>query len=357
MAKKIKKFGENLKVKNIVIHQLLKESGDRLVNSKLAKNLLNIGDKEKTFLGNLDNSYHKKSNPIYGIFADENPQFKSLLSEYLNSNIEFFDFSKQITKHYEKILKATPAATGGFMVLCEYTNTSTENDLLLVLMINNKEGFLVNEKDLTLENVKNLDLSKVDVACIINLSDWKKIENDEPTDRKTYLSFVKGLKEVSFYFMSFVDVNNKNTSSESTNRLIKAIDAYGDQMNWTRDMKVLQRDKVFAHCQECMDAKREILLSTISVFMNVDDPTDFEDFCTDDLYKVSAIISGDRTRMKSLKTISFSNSDLKIEFDTKLLVDKTIHLDQKTNKLTIKNIPEQLKQKILELNNNADQNS
>jgi nucleoid-associated protein YejK len=37
-----------------------------------------------------------------------------------------------------------------------------------------------------------------------------------------------------------------------------------------------------------------------------------------------------------------------------MLVDKTIHLDPKTSKLTIKNVPQQLQQKILELNNNAE---
>ena len=34
MAKKFKKIGENLDIKNIVIHQLLKESGNRNVNPK-----------------------------------------------------------------------------------------------------------------------------------------------------------------------------------------------------------------------------------------------------------------------------------------------------------------------------------
>ena len=37
MAKKFKKIGENLDIKNIVIHQLLKESGNRNVNPKEAE--------------------------------------------------------------------------------------------------------------------------------------------------------------------------------------------------------------------------------------------------------------------------------------------------------------------------------
>lgn len=354
MAKKLKKIGENLEVKNIVIHQLLKGAGNRLVNSKAAPELLTIGDKEKTFLGNLDRSYNKKSSPIYGIFAEEFPKFRDFLVDYVNGEVEFYDFSINVMDHYKKVLEGTIQATGGYMILCEYTNTTTENDLLLVLMINNKEGFVVNEENLTLDNIKNLDLSKVDVACLINITEWNNIENDNPTDRKTYLSFVKGMKNVSYYFMQFIDVDNKNTTTESTNRLIKAIDGFAVSHNWERDVKISQRNKVYAYCHECIDQKKEILLSRISTILDPENPNEFLDFASEEDYKVSAIISGDKSRMKFLKTISFSNNDFKIEFDTKLLVDKTIHLDQRTNKLTIKNVPEQLQQKILELNNNAE---
>ncbi len=353
MAKKFRKIGENLEVKNIIIHQLLKDAGNRLVNAKAALDLLTIGDREKTFLGNLDRSYHKKSSPIYGIFAEELPTFRNFLVDYVNGEVKFYDFSISVMDYYKKVLEGTIQATGGYMILCEYTNTATENDLLLVLMINNKEGFVVNEDSLTLEDIKNLDLSKVDVACLINMTEWNNIENDNPTDRKTYLSFVKGMKNVSYYFMQFIDVDNKNTTTESTNRLIRAIDGFAIYKNWNRDEKINQRNKVYAYCHDCIDQKKEILLTRISDILNPENPDEFLDFASDERYKVSAIISGDKTRMRFLKTISYSNDDFKIEFDTQLLIDRIIHLDQSTNKLTIKNVPQPLQQKILELDNNA----
>lgn len=353
MAKKFKKIGENLEVKNIVIHQLLKDAGNRLVNPREAKNLLKIGDKEKTFLGNLDKSYHKKSSPIYGIFAEENPKFRNSLVDYINGDSEFYEFTLEIMNHYKIVLESTVAATGGYMIICEYKNLSTSSDLLLILMINNKEGFVIDEKNLTLDNIKNLDLSKVDVACLINLTEWDNIENDEPTDRKTYLSFVKGMKEVSYYFMSFIDVDNKSTSSESTKRLTFAIDAYSDSENWDRDKKISQQNKVFAYCHDCIDHKKEILLSTISSILNPDDPDHFQDFATDDDYRVSAIISGDKTKMRLLKTISYSDDELKIEFDKQLLLDNKIVMDSTGKNLTIKNIPQLLRDRIRGLSNNA----
>lgn len=342
-----KKVGDNLEIKHFVIHQLLKEATIRNVVSKKAKSLIPIGEKEKMFLGNLDKSYHKKSSPIYGIFANEDPTFKDFLLKYIDSTDDFYDFSVNVMDHYKKILEKTIAATGGYLILCEYSNKTTGKDLLLVLMINNKEGYVVNEKDLTLENIKNLDLSRVDVACLINLTDWKNIEDeDTSSDRQTYLSFVKGMKQVSYYFMTFIDVDNKKTTTESTNRLIIAFDDYSEQKAWDRDTKIKMRNSVFDYCRECIATKKEILLKRISTIIDPENFEDFEDFATEEKYRVSSIISGDKSKMKILRYISYKDDELKLEFDSSLLMNKTIYLDEKTNKLTIKNIPKELVDKI-----------
>lgn len=343
---KIEKINEDLNIKNFVIHQLLKGAGIRGVKFKEAPDLINVGDKEKEFLTNLDRSYHKKSNPIYGIFAGENKEFKNNLADYSNEKNSFYDFSIKVMNHYKRVLEDTVSATGGYLILCEYSNTATSKDLLLVLMINNNDGYVVNEKDLTLDNVKNLDLSKVDVACLINLTEWKNIEDEIETDRQTYLSFVKGMKEVSYYFMSFVDVDNKRTTTESTNRLINAINGYSEKKGWDKKTKVRKRNDVFEYCHRRINAKQEILLASISTLLDEENPEDFQEFAIDENYKVSSVISGDRSRMKILKYVTYSDDDLKIEFDTSLLINETIHFDEKLKKLTIKNIPQALIDKI-----------
>ena len=345
-----KNKNENLEIKNFVIHQLLKDAGTRVVQSKQAKKLIAISEKEKTFLTNLDKSYHKKSSPIYGIFANEKPNFKNDLISYSTDEFTFYDFSISVMNYYKEILENTPAATGGYMILCEYTNKSTLKDLLLVLMINNKEGYVVNEVNLTLEDIKNLDLNRVDVACLINLTEWKNIEEELDTDRQTYLSFVKGMKQVSYYFMTFVDVDNKKTSTESTNNLIKAFDEYSTEKEWDRDTKIKKRNQIFEYSHECMSTKKEILLKRISAILDPENPEDFENFSTEEGRKVSSVISGDKSKMKVFKYLTYSDESLKIEFDSALLLNETIHYDKLSNKLTIKNLPKELVDKINYLN-------
>ena len=345
----MKKIGKNLEIKNIIIHQLLKEAGNGIVDAKSADHVLNISDREKLFLGNLDEAYYKKSEIIHGIFSGNFPKFKDLLLEYTEGKNSFYDFSINVMNHYKEILQRTIAATGGYMILCEYTKLKKE--LLLVLMINNKEGFVVNETDLSLSNIKKLELHKVDIACSINLTDWKAIENEDlTTDRKTYLSFVKGLKDISLYFMQFIDVDNKNTSTESTNRLLRAIDEFAKREGWDKERKIQRQDDVCSYCLDRIDKKQEILLSYISAIMDPDNPEKFQDLATDDEFGVSSVINGNKSKLRLLKRITYKDDNLRLEFNTKLFLDKTIIYDEKNNKITIKNIPELLKQQIKKLN-------
>lgn len=348
----IEKFiGDHLEIKNFVIHQLLKQSGKDVVIDKNAKGCLNIALKEKKFIGELDKSYHKKSSPIYGIFSGEFPDFKNKLDEYYNlKSIDFFDFSKRIMEIYKNILKLTITATGGYMLVCEYVNNRTNKDLLLILMINNKEGYVIDEKTLTLSDIQNLDIHKVDVACLINLTDWKIISNNKTTDRVTYLSFVKGLKNVSQYFMKFVDVDNRTTSKESTSRLIAALHAYLDKNVKEREQRIRILDSVHNYCISKVEEKKEILLDDIGRLVNEDNPEDFVDHATDEEFSVSSVISGDKSSLKPLKYISYSDKNIKIEFDNNEL-DKTIFYDRETGILTFKEVPQGLKNDILDFYN------
>lgn len=349
--KPLQKIGEHLNLRHLVIHQLQKAAGSKTVRFRAAAHVLKTGAKESIFLGNLDHSYHKKSGPVYGVFAETHTAFRDHLSSYRKGQTSFYDFSVKAATLYKTILERTIAASGGFMVLCEYDNSVTQQELLLVLMLNNKEGFMVNEQQLTLDNVKNLDLSKVDIACLIDLTAWQEITSGKKTDRQTYLSFVQGLKKVSNYFMSFIDAHTQHTSSESTKRLINTLEAYAISEEWDRNTRIDIQNKVFAYCHECMDQKKEILLSGISALVNKQQPEHFQEFATDQTEQVSAIISGDRTKMKLLNTITYAEQGSKIAFDTQRLLDNLIVMDPNGDKLTIKHIPAALRDQILKVSN------
>ena len=340
MVKELKKIGHNIDLKNIVIHQVVKEQGVRATSLKIADKLLIVGEREKMFIGRINKVYYQKSSPIYGIFGNEDETFKNLIRKYQKDN-DFYTFSTNALRHYEKVLKGEVASTGGFIIFAHFINTDNKNENLLVLTANNKNGYVVNENDLTIKDSKNLELNKLDVACMINISKWKSVDLDSNNEIKTYLSFIKGNKNISFYFMSFIDCNNKQTGSEASKRLRYALDEYFNQKSYDRGTKVSKMRDVYSYCEDCMNNKKEIQLSMVSSILDDENPSEFQEFASDEKYGVSAIISGDRSQIKHIKYAVYNSKEISITFDKKLL-GKNVIFNPKTKDLTFKNLPDEL---------------
>lgn len=340
MAKELKRIGSNIDLKGIIIHQVVKVAGERYAKVKSASKLIEIEDKEKLFIGRINKAYYRKSSPIYGIFGNEDSTFKNLLNKY-NENSDFYTFSVNALAHYKIVIEKTVPATGGFVIFAHFLNTENNNDYMLVLTITNKEGYVVSEDDLTIMDIKNLDLSKVDVACMINLTKWENIEAGIDKVSKTYLSFVKGNKDISYYFMSFIDCDNKTTGSESTKRLTTALDAYCNEKNYDRSTKIRKRNEIFQYCVDCIDKKVEIQLSAISALLDAENPKDFQKFAADEKYGVSSSISGDKSKLRTMKFVLYKDKTMTVEFDCSLLGHNIIYNSQK-KELTIKNLPQDL---------------
>jgi nucleoid-associated protein len=348
MEKTLKEIGQNVDLKFFVIHQVIKDAGDRNTVIKEAKSVLPTTKKEKQFVGRINKIYNQQSGPTYGIFGDGNNKFQELLKQYRSDN-DFLFFSCEATKCYKSEISSSAPATGGFIIYAHYFNTDNNNEYIFVLTLNNKDGYVVSEADLTIKDIKNIDLSKVDVACQINLTKWELVEAGNGNESKTYLSFIKGNKGVSYYFMSFINCADKTTSTESTKRLIRAINDYCKNKGYKRKDIIKKREEVFEYCSDCMKKRKEISLTAISAILNTDDPNEFSEFACSEDYGVSPIISGDSTKLKHIKYIYYKDDDMTIQFDN-MLLDKDVIYDSKNKQLTFKKLPIGL---INEIENNV----
>lgn len=340
MAKAINEIGYNMELKQFVIHQVVKDAGDRKTSVKIAENLIAITKKERQFIGRVNKIYSQKSGPTYGIFGEDDNTFRKLLNKYRKDN-DFLSFSSDATYHYKSKISISAPATGGFIIYAHYLNIDNKHEYIFVLTINNKDGYVVSENDLTIKNIKNLDLSKIDVACRINLTKWELIETGISQDSKTYLSFIKGKKGVSLYFMSFIDCADKTTSTESTKRLIAAIDSFCNKKGYERKDIIKKRNDIFDYCIESMKNNREILLSAISAIMVLENPNEFMEFAAGEDFGVSPIISGDPAKIRRIKYVYYKDKDITVGFDN-VLLNKDVFYDSQKKQLTFKNLPKGL---------------
>src|SRR5690606_4781428 len=206
-------------------------------------------------------------------------------------------------------------ATGGFLIFAEYRYLPKDEEYILIFSINNKEGYNLNEDELTVEQIKNLELNKLDVASLINISKWKKFQENE-SEVKTYLSFIKGRKNISKYFLTFIGCADKTTNTESSNRLKNALYKYFNENNISSDISKRIESEIYDYCQDCMRDKKEILLSHISSIVDNDFPDKFSVFASSEEFGVSEVISGDAKVLRSLRYIKYKskNRDFVIEF-------------------------------------------
>lgn len=292
-------------------------------------------------MANIKEAYYKKSNPTYGIFGNNDTSFQNLLLKYHDKKeIDFFNFSIEASNLYKRKIKDISPATGGHLVFVHFSNTTEKQEYMLVMTINNKDGFVIDD-NLNIKDIKSLDLNKIDVACLINITKWNSITKGEDKESKTYLSFVRGNKDISLYFMSFIDCNDNKTSSESTKRLVNAINEYCGEIGLDRDASIRKKNEVYDYCLDCIKTKKEIQLSAISALFDIENPNGFMEFAAQEEYGVSEIISGDSTRIKKLRFTYYKGKDLTIIFDNAQL-DKTVFYDKNKKQLTFKELPEDL---------------
>ena len=337
----LKKKGHDIKIKGIVVHQVVKQAHSTKCTLHLAKHAISPKEREKVFVANIKEAYYKKSNPTYGIFGNNDTSFQNLLLKYHDKKeIDFFNFSIEASNLYKRKIKDISPATGGHLVFVHFSNTTENQEYMLVMTINNKDGFVIDD-NLNIKDIKSLDLNKIDVACLINITKWNNITKGEDKESKTYLSFVRGNKDISLYFMSFIDCNDNKTSSESTKRLVNAIDKYCDEMGMDREASIRKKNEVYDYCLDCIKTKKEIQLSAISALFDIENPNGFMEFAAQEEYGVSEIISGDSTRIKKLRFTYYKGKDLTIIFDNAQL-DKTVFYDKNKKQLTFKELPEDL---------------
>ncbi len=346
----LKKKGHDVQIKNMIIHQITKEMRKDKAVLKCAEKVIDTSksEKEKFFIADVKKSFSRPG-LTYGIFEEQNSStiFENFLDRFIDGEITFYDFTLNLMDHYKWILENEINATGSYLVFAEYFNSTTSSDYLLVLAINNKESYLFNE-DLTLSEIKSIDLGQIDVASLINLTKWKDYKkNNEDID--TYLSFRRGLKDLSQYFMQFIGCRDRTTKTVGTKKLVTALRDFLDTKNLSKEERENKINEVYSYCIDCDKNGRGAFLNEISKILDENNPEEFQIFASNEFYSVSELISIDKNKINLLTRTKYisKNKDFVIEFENILLGEgKKIEYIEKDNSLIIKDLSKDLVKQI-----------
>lgn len=340
---KLKEKGHNVNLSHIVIHKINKTAGDKKSVLKLANKEIVVTKSEIKFIADVRKSFNKKSVPTHGVFenAFDYNGFQKAIKAYKDKNIDFMQFSIDSMEYYKRVIETSAPATGGFLIFADFIITDNNDRYILVLSIDNKQGYNLNEVALAIQEIQNLELNKMDLASIINISRWE-LSSVPDNEIKTYLTFIRGKKKISDYFQSFIGCEDKTTATESSTLLLNTINSYIAEKEISEKNAKDIKSKILDYCQDSNKRKKEILLSQISFLFDEENPDEFSNYATDEKFGNSEVVKYDSKTLRTLKFIDYQSVDFTLKFNKNLL-GKTVKINKNKTAITISNLPDELK--------------
>lgn len=319
-----------MEVRNIILHHIIKELGGK-PTVKPSKKVMPLNEAVNGFVKTLIKSYGTK-NPSQGTFQTDktNYPFQTICNEYLK-NKDFISFTTNAMNILKRAIDI-PSTTGGYVVFVHYTEN--KKDFIITVMLDKSAQFVVDDDNLGIEMLMALDIEKLARANRINIDRWS---NGEPL----YLSFIKGTREVSKYFIQFIGATDVTSSKENFTKLRNAIDDYNRDKNIPKDQKESTREAISNYIKKCHEEDIDVNLVSISAIMNSESPEDFTNYLNENNLEVSGNISINKASdYDTFVRNRVKEKGYSLVFEKALIKSKKIM--RQGNNIVISNIPTEI---------------
>lgn len=329
-------------IHNLIIHNVKKNQFDKTVTVIERPNEISVKKTQLTFFEKLLEAYYKRSNPAYGIF-DKNTisyPYQNLVTDYLATKTTFKDFSIKALNHFVSKIKDETNATGGFFLVAHFT--SQKVPFLAVIMVNNMTNYDIDETSLDIVEKATLDIEKVDVANILNLNKWKL--NDT-----TYLTFTKGRKQISEYFINFIGCTLLTDSRHYSKNLKAAFNDFLVSEKYSEEQKVTYKMNAYSYLKEKSKSKLDINLTEFANSLFPENPETLYNHLTKEEYQINPTFKCDMGTFKDYQYIFYNGKDLNFRFHRSLINDQRITYDKENKTLTINKLDQSVINQIEQL--------
>lgn len=267
-----------MELKKIVLHHIDKELKEKATLNCSTK-LIKINSTVTEFVEKLIKVYGAK-NPSQGTFEEDeiNFPFQTKAKKYIDDD----DFLK-LTVESMDILKSKMdinTTTGGYVIFIHYEQNQV--DFLITAMMD-KSAHYTNTDDLGIEKLMALDIEKMARANRLNFDKWKKKEG-------RYLTFIKGTRSVSQYFIKFIGATDISSAKENFDKLKDAIKKYSvaNKLPMAKQSEV--RANISEYIEKCYTQKRDVEIESIAAIIDSEEPTAFLGFIEDEEIEISGAI-------------------------------------------------------------------
>jgi nucleoid-associated protein len=310
---------------DFVIHELLKDINGP-VRERYRSSLIPPTEEESSFVSEVTRLFGRhQSGRIYGNFEPDEVTypFSRLLADCQSSG-DFLSFSTKAAALLISKMKAIPAATGGYFFASRFADNDEE--LLLIFMLSQRQSHAVDEATLSLRRSVNLQMEHLDLAARISISQWQG-------GRPEPVSLIRGRKEVSDYFKSFVGLHEPRTNTEGTQKLRDFTENWMETHSFSRPARETVRENVLDYAKRRRDEPVE--LDVIASLVDAERHEQF--FRTANESGLGAEFHIDRRSLQPWVRVVYSDPDIKLNFSRRLL-NKRVRYNARDKTLLIKQI-------------------
>jgi len=342
-------------LKHLVFHAIDTTRGNKDVAVSFGGRAYN-DDISTEFSRHLTENYYKKSAIERARFdetGDTTTPFEQLLLNYMDSDEtaeRFLEFSRHAAEILKSHMESRPMSSGGVLV---FADIRMRDRFVFIALLNETTQYSFDESDLQIEPVDVLDINKLAMAGFINLTRYEEDKSGRSEWR--YISFLKGLREVSDYFVRFLGAGeDRMRPRDATVGLVKAIKAHVTSDEFLCSMEDHEKEtllqRVYDHLYRLARDNEPVTIDTVSTLLDEDHPDRFKEFVQspeNDYEFDTKIESIDSKTLKNLVTFRYKGRDFFLSFDRDRYLN-SIEIDPRQGTVTIQNAPEDLVESLLE---------
>lgn len=343
----------NLSLENSVVHHIFQDP-DGNIGLRLAPEPLQVKLEVEILLEELNKVYNAKPAKGYASFVSPDdprfqegegsepvpfPEFPQLLDGHLQGKVEFVEFSQQVARLLRNELEHYQFLESGFLLLAEYQQTGDR--FLLVAFLPVKDGVMVSP-DLTVDRASQLDVSKIQLAARVNVSDYQTQLNEGH-----YISFIKGRtgRKTAEFFLDFLGCAERVNAKKQTEQLVQSVQELIRDESISPDTAKDIRKDIYDYCGEQWNAGEQVRLSDIDERLVAKGAPAVTTFSQQRGMELADEFPAERTSLRKLMKFQGQGGGLSVAFEQDMLGER-VQYDPQTDTLTIVGTPPNLRDQL-----------
>ncbi|AQZ93493.1 nucleoid-associated protein YejK [Halopseudomonas phragmitis] len=328
-------------IDNSIVHQIHKKPDGQPASLTLRDAELAASEALEQLLAGLIEAYNSKPNKAWGYFHEESGAypFSGWLQQLLDQELDFVGFSAKATEQLKTLMESSNLALGGHVLFIRYRQGMTA--FLVIALLHHTEGVTVTD-DLDVAAARHLDLSSLNMAARINLTEWK-----QNASAKNYISFIRGRsgKRVSDYFRDFIGCVEGSNPEEETNTLLQAFSDYVGEAELEPDALKQKTKALSGYVSSQARQGEQVALEELSGLIDEEQPRAFYDYIRHKDYGLAPEIPPDKRAVSNFMRFYGKADGLSISFEAHLLGER-VEYDESEDALLIKHPPKGLIQQL-----------